>query len=561
MTNNALVRLARNAGALGVSAMLVCACTGGGDGDMGGGGGGGPNLTCEGTAGPSPHPRLVRLTHQQYDNSVRDLLGLDVTPSSNFLPDPVFAGFDNNAKALVVPDRLARDYRRAAESLAEAATSADALDSLLPCDESEGEDCARTFIEGFGLRAYRRPLTPERVDAYMDAFRNADDSYDSGTAFQKGIRLVVEAMLQSPHFLYRTEMSTDVADGDIVPLDGYEVATRLSYFLWNSLPDDELLQAAADGTLDDPSGIEAQARRLVDDERARSTVDDFHFQWLHMHQYEDLSKDAGRYPDFDEDTSRAMREETQRFIRHVIFELEGDFATLLTEPMTFVNRELAAIYGLEGDFPADDLVEVKLNADQRAGLLTQPGFLSSHAYFDIGSPIHRGVFVQRQILCTQLPDPPANIDTELPAPSDELITTRDRVEHHTSSDYCASCHRLINPTGFAFEHYDAIGGWRDDEDGHQLDTTGTLSMSGQTLEFADAIDLSAALATNPQAQRCYLNQWFRYAYGRQETNTDVCTLNEIDVALQNNGYNIKELLVSLTQTQSFRYRTAQEGEQ
>ncbi|WP_428265036.1 DUF1592 domain-containing protein [Haliangium sp.] len=541
--------------------MLVCACTGGGDDMDGGGGGGGPALTCEGVAGPSPHPRLVRLTHQQYDNSVRDLLSLDVAPSVNFLPDPVFSGFDNNAKALVVPDRLARDYRRAAESLAEAAAAPDALAALLPCDESEGEDCARAFIESFGLRAYRRPLTSERVDAYMDAFRLADERYDTGTPFQKGIRLVVEAMLQSPHFLYRTEMSTDVTDGDLIALDGYEVATRLSYFLWNSMPDDALLQAAAAGELDEPSGIEAQARRLVDDERARRTVDDFHYQWLHMRKYEDLSKDADRYPDFDDDTSRAMREETQRFIRHVIFELEGDYATLLTEPMTFVNQELAAIYGLEGDFPADDMVEVQLDANQRAGLLTQPGFLSSNAYFDIGSPIHRGVFVQRQILCAQLPDPPANIDTELPAPSDELVTTRDRVEHHTSADYCNACHGRINPAGFAFEHYDAVGAWRDDEDGHELDTTGTLNAGGKSFDFADAIDLSASLATNPQAQRCYLNQWFRYAYGRQETSTDVCTLDELDVALQNNGYNIKELLVSLTQTRSFRYRTAQEGEQ
>jgi hypothetical protein len=206
-------------------------------------------------------------------------------------------------------------------------------------------------------------------------------------------------------------------------------------------------------------------------------------------------------------------------------------------------------------------VRTPLDPARRAGLLTQAGFLSSHAFFDKTSPIHRGVFLQRQILCAALPDPPANISTMLPPIAGEIRTTRDQVEAHTSPDGCNKCHAMINPAGFAFEHYDAVGRHRADEDGEAIDPTGELQVGGATIRFDGAVDLITQLAESPVAERCYLTNWYRYANARQLSREDTCTIDALDAQLRASGYNIKELLVSLTQTKTFRFRAVEEVEQ
>lgn len=515
-----------------------------------------------GATAPGPTPRLTRLTHVQYDNTIRDLFGKDMKASAAFLADPAFDGFNNNAKALTVSDRLARDYRRAAEAIAEDAVSDQrVLDRILPCTpEGDGAACARQFIQKLGKRVYRRPLSAEQEEAYLAVYRRGDGLFESGTPFEQGIRHVIEAMLQSPHFLYRVELSEALNDERIIPLDGYEIATRLSYLLWNSTPDDALLERAESGALDTPEGIEIEARRMLEDPRAAGTLSDFHDQWLHLSRYDDLSKAPALYPGFDASVTSAMKAETQEFIRHVILEMEADYATLMTEPVGFVNDKLAPIYGVEGEF-SSELVRTPLDPSQRAGLLTQAGFLSAHAFFDKTSPIHRGVFLQRQILCTTLPDPPANIDTMLPPIAGDIRTTRDQVEAHTAPSGCIECHAVINPAGFAFEHYDAVGRYRTDENGAAIDATGELQVGGATIRFDGAVDLVKQLAESPVAERCYLTNWYRYANARQLTREDACTIDALDAQLRASGYNIKELLVSLTQTKTFRFRAVEEVEQ
>ncbi|AUX47702.1 hypothetical protein SOCE26_092260 [Sorangium cellulosum] len=514
-----------------------------------------------GVTAPGPTPRLTRLTHAQYDNTIRDLFGKDMKASAAFLEDPAFDGFNNNAKALTVTDRLARDYRRAAETIAaDAVVDQAVLGNILPCaPEGDGEACARQLVRELGKRVYRRPLSAEQEEAYVAAFRRGNGLYDAGTPFEQGVRHVIEGMLQSPFFLYRIELSEEL-DGEIIPLDGYEVATRLSYLIWNSQPDDALLAQAESGALATPEGVEAEARRMLEDPKAARVIDDFHSQWLQMSRYQDLTKDPSVYPDFDAAVSSAMKAETQQFIRHVILEMEGDYAALMTEPVGFVNDKLAPIYGVEGEFTSE-LVETPLDPGTRAGLLTQAGFLSANAFPDHTSPIHRGVFIQRQILCATIPDPPPNIDTTLPPQQGEIKTTRDQVEAHTSPDACKTCHGVINPAGFAFEHFDPVGRYRADEHGEAIDATGTLRVGDEELRFDGALDLVTQLAESPVAERCYLSNWYRYGNARQLSPEDTCTINELDARLAGSGYNIKDLLVALTQTKTFRYRAVEEVEQ
>lgn len=512
---------------------------------------------------PGPMPRFTRLTHAQYDNTIRDLIGLDLKPSAAFIADPDFAGFNNNAKGLVVSDRLARDYLRAAEDVATKVVSdAATLKKLLPCTPNgDDEACAKQFIQTFGRRAYRRPLASDTVDAYVKLYHEGTNLYATGTPFEQGIHLVLEGFLQSPDFLYRLELSSTVDTEATIPLDGFEVADRLSYLLWNSMPDDELLRAADAGELATASGIEKQARRLLDSPNASAPVDDFHYQWLQMSKYQDLQKDPKLFPQFQSPTmSASLKEEAQRFIRHVILEEKADYAKLFTESTGYVNADLAPIYGVSGQF-GPDMKEVSLDPNERFGLLTEAGYLASRAYPNQDSPIHRGVFIQRQLLCFDIPPPPPGVNTKLP-PFDGMIkTTRQAVEQHTSPPTCQACHGKFNPAGFAFESYDAIGAWRTEENGVTVDTTGSIPVGDHMMSFKDAKDLSTQIAASPEARRCYLKQWFRYGYARQEAPEDACTLAELDDLMTSSGYNVKELLVALTQTKTFRFRAVEEAGQ
>lgn len=502
--------------------------------------------------------RLVRLTHTQYDQTVQALLGLEVSPADEFLTDATFAGFDNNAEGLVVPDRLARDYRRAAESLAVAAVAdAESRKRLVPCDTG-ATGCARTAIETLGRRAFRRPLSDTEIEAYTALHGRGAELVGSGDGFFDGVQLVLEAMLQSPKFLYRVELSQPVSGSQVIKLSGFELASRLSYMLWNSMPDDILLDAAAAGELDTPEGIAVAARRMMQVPEARAVLDDFARQWLDFSRFDDLSKDASQFPDFRPELGTSMSEEVRLFLRDLVFEQDGGFASLYTEPSTYVDDALASVYGLPA--PGDGMFEkVSLDATQRSGLLTQVGFLASHAFADRSSPIHRGVFIHRKILCTNLPEPPGDVDFNLPAIEGDIKTTRQQVEVHTSPNQCAGCHGLINPVGFAFENYDALGRYRTLDFGEQVDASGTLTIDGQQIGFDGAVELSGVIAESEVARKCFATQYMRYAYGRRESGADRCTLAHLATRLGDPGYSIQDLILDLTQTRAFNQRPAEVG--
>ena len=523
----------------------------GGAAGPGGGGAGGP-AAC--TPGDLPaETRLARLTHGQYENSVRALTGLDVHPAAEFPADQNQAGFDRGID-LKVGDALGKSYRTTAEGIAAAlVANAAAYQKVVGCDPATGDACAAAFVAAFGQRAFRRPLADAEKASYLSLFGKGATLVDgAASAFQKGVQVTVEAFLQSPSFLYRPELST-AQSGGLVILSGYELASRLSYFIQNSPPDDTLLAAAAAGTLASADAVAAQARRLVATPAAHDTVRDFHHQWLNLDVYANkLTKDPA-YPTVTAALAPVLAGETERFVDDVVFTQGKGFPSLMTAPFTYANKTTAALYGVSGTFD-DSLKRVDLPPTQRAGLLTQLGFLASNAYSNQSSPIHRGVFVVRRVLCGTIPDPPPNVP-QLPALG-AAQTTRQAVDMHTASAGCSNCHHgIINPVGFGFENYDAVGKFRTMENGQPVDATGTLAGTASQPAFSNAIEEAAAIAASPEAQGCYAKTWLRYAFGRVESGGDACAVGVLAQNLARDDYRVTDLLVDLTRTRAFMYRS------
>ncbi len=505
---------------------------------------GGPSAaSCPATAvqpGPSP---LRRLNRFEYDNTVRDLLTTSLRPAQGFAPEEEALGFKNNAYALNVTLLHVEQWMTAAESLAAAAD----LSKLVPCQPTAGAEtaCATQFIERFGKRAWRRPLEAEEVARLGSVFRSGLTRKD----FATGIRMVIESLLQSPFFLYRVESGTPSAQGGPLAVSAYEMASRLSYFLWGTMPDETLFQAADAGKLGTREEVEAQARRMLTDPKAHRMVAEFHKQWLMLDSLDRVTKDATLYPGF-ETLKEAMKTETETFLDYVFF--EGNASQLFDAPYTFVNKPLADFYGITG--PTGTAFEkVTVNPAQRAGFLTQATFLASHAKPNQSSPIHRGVFVRKQILCQQLPTPPDNVGAP-PDPSPDS-TTRQRFAEHTKNPACSGCHSLIDPIGFTFENYDGVGGYRTQEGALPVDASGGVSQAEDANgSFVGAVEMSRRFAQSQYVKDCIATQWFRFANGRAEVEAEKCELQELQRQFAASGYNFRELLVQLALSDAFRYR-------
>ncbi len=500
--------------------------------------------------GKSP---IRRMTRFEYNNTVRDLLGDDTKPASDFVPEEEAMGFDNQATALGVTQILAEQYMVASEKIA--ARAGEHLGDLLPCDSAAiGEDeCAASFVETFGHRAFRRPLEEDEIERLLKvyAFGRAQEG-----GFPKGIQLVIQAVLQSPHFLYRVEfgMPDPVAE-DVVPLSPHEIASRLSYMLWASMPDEELFKAADAGKLGTRDEIAAQARRMLDDPRAREAVANFHTQWLTLGKIDTINKDPSAYPKYSENLRPLWKDETLSFLDHVVFDGEGDVATMFTAPYSMMNEELATFYGVSG--PSSQVFErVDLDPARHAGLLTHASILAATGKPNQSSPVHRGKFVRERLLCQILPPPPNNAAFNAPDVASDA-TTRERFAEHSENPACAGCHVKMDPVGFGFEHYDGIGLWRDKDQGLPIDDSGELvDTRGIDGPFQGVVGLSQKLAKSEEVRQCVATQWFRFGYGRVEGEDDRCAMEQVQKTFAESGYNVKELLIALTQTDAFRYRRA-----
>ena len=462
---------------------------------------------------PAPSSRLVRLSHQQWENTVTDLFGMDEPSglSREFLSEPIRSTFDNNGSILQVTTDLWQDYQKAAEALGRAAREPARRMRFLP---GGGQD-AEAFIRSFVKQAYRRPLTDDEVRAHRALFDQGAQLVGSGDAFADGVEVLVTAVLQSPHFLYRVELSNAVENG-LVRLSGYEVASRLSYGLTNSMPDGPLFAAAEANQLAQRDQVMAQATRLLESERGKETLRDFHTQVWHLGAYTEVKRDEERFPAFDAAMGPDMQAEAHAFIEEVIFGNEKGVTELLTAPYSYVNPRLAPLYGVE--VPGEDnsrFVRVDLDPQRRAGLYTQIGFLAVNATDAAPRSIMRGVHINLDALCIDLPAPP-NVPPD--PPEDVGKTNRQLLEAFTEADgtVCVGCHgALINPPGFAFENFDGLGQWRDMDNGQPIDATGTFDFGEGPKPFQGPVELMKVVAQSPMSHACYAQHLLEYLFGRE----------------------------------------------
>jgi hypothetical protein len=503
-------------------------------------------------AGPLP---LRRLGRREYNNTVRDLLGDTTRPADQFPPDRD-EGFTFRRSGLVAVQD-ATVIRAAAESLAAAAIRK--LPELLACDAAAmGETaCARQFVTTFGLRAFRRPLAGPEIDRLMALYNTGRGTLR--LAFPDAIGLLLEAMLQAPAFLYHWEMPPGpvTREGGVVKLSAYEVASRLSYFLWGSMPDRDLFAAAAAGRLGTPGEVEAQARRMIADPKAKETVATFFEDWLDLDALRETPKDPKLYPEYNDALRSAMLAEARSFIQGVVFDGDGRWSTMLSATFSYVNQSLGAVYGL-AQARGTTLQKLDLNPAQRQGFLTHAGFLALTGATDGSHPVRRGHAIFERVLCRKLPPPPPDVPPARP-PSPGL-TTRERFAEHNRNECARGCHALIDPIGFAFEHYDGIGRYRTMDAGRPVDATGTLTLDGASQGFANALELSGLLARSDDARRCFTIEWLRFALLREELEADRASLDAAAAGFARADATVRDLLVALTTTRTFRYRSPSPGE-
>jgi len=501
---------------------------------------------------------LRRLTRTEYTNSVRDLLNVEVSATADLPADEVTNGFDNNASVLTVSSLHAEKYVLISETLAKLAVQK--LSALTAaCDTTaKGEDaCALAFAKSFGRRAFRRPTTAEDERQLIAAYTAGR----TGGSYAEGIEVMLRAALQSPNFLYRLELTpaTDAA-AKRIPLSQFELASRLSYLAWASGPDDALLDAAAKGELGTKAQVATKVRELLAAPKARAAIGGFFEQWAGTRRLAITTKNTAQFPSFSTELRDAMAKELPAFVNDVLWNGDGQLSTLLTAPVAFVNGPLSQLYGVSAP-PANadgSLTKVSLPANQqRAGLLTQAGFLSVQGHPDQTSPVLRGKFVRAMLLCQPPPPPPADVDISLPS-VDEGATARIRfAAHESAAKSCEGCHKLMDPIGLTFEHFDAIGQYRDLDNGQAIDVSGEVlgandaKLSGA---FNGPAELAAKLASSEQVRACVATQWFRFASGRSEAGGDACSLATMQQAFNSANGDIIDLIVATTQTDAFWYR-------
>jgi hypothetical protein len=475
-----------------------------------------------------------------------DLLGDDSQPATSFEPEASGTGFVGGADVAYVSTRLAEQYMHAAEALVERADVA----ALLPCSPPDATDtaCVQSFIASFGKRAFRQPLTEEQEELYFAL-------YEKEISGEQGVRLVLEAMLQSPFFLYRFELGEAGESGQVVRLTSHEMASQLSYFLWNSMPDAQLMDAADRGALTTRQGVAAELDRLLADERARHVLWSFVRQYFLLDQVATLQKDEELF-DFSTELRSALVAEAEAFVEHVAWEQHGGFSDLLTADYTFVDAALAEFYGLSA--PTSSGLELAFfEQGARSGLLTHAGFLAVLADHDSSSPVFRGLFVRKKLLCHEVPDPPANVVDNLEPPS-EVKTTRQRYEAHLSDPSCSGCHSYLDPIGFGLEHYDAIGHYRDTENDEPVDASGeiigTREIDGT---FVGAAELGQRLASTGEVADCVVSHFLRYALGRRDTSSDAVALAEMRARFRDADTALLELVAGVVDSDAFHYRIKQ----
>jgi hypothetical protein len=514
-----------------------------------------------------PDPGRVtirRLNRAEYNNTIRDLAGVDFQPAADFPADDSGYGFDNIGDVLSLSPVLLEKYLAAAEKILVAA-DVRRLQSIGQKSEIKGQksepanerlDSAREIIATFARRAFRRPVSDSEVGRYLKLFKSATAE---GESFETSLKLALEAILVSPHFLFRGELQPDPNDpGRIHPVDEYALASRLSYFLWSSMPDEELFALAERGTL--RRNLEKQVKRMLKDPKSTAFVQNFTGQWLQLRNLKLISLDPKQFPEFNDAMRVAMQRETELFFEAILRE-DRSVLEFLDANYTFLNERLAPLYGIRG-IEGEQFRRVSLDAlnpldadptmeRQRGGLLTQASILTLTSNPTRTSPVKRGKWVLENILGAPPPPPPPDVPKLEEGKAALTGTLRQRMEQHRANPGCASCHTRMDPIGFGFENFDAIGRWRDHEEEVGIDASGEL-VSGET--FNGPAQLKTILLNQKRDDfvRCLTEKVLTYALGRGMEYYDKCAVDQIARKLPKEHYRFSTLIVEVVKSTPFQ---------
>jgi hypothetical protein len=538
--------------------------SGAGQGGSSSSGGGGTTsveaFPCTTTTPSTASTPMLLLSRAQYVNTLQDLFGA-VTPNLDGAlgQDSTYRVADGQDAqfGLIQADiglTSITNYQTAAELVAAAVVGdASTLAKLVPCASGTApRTCAASFVQSFGSLAYRAPLTdPADIARHMTL-------YDAGATVSNahGIELLLRGMLQSPRFLYRVEIGNGQASPTAVRLSPYELAARLSYVVWNTLPDAALTQAAASGSLSTPAQVSAQLTRLLQDSRGQGLLSGFLESMIELSGLPAAVKDPSIYPAWGGTLPASMQGQAQAFFDDVPGRQGGTLSSLLTSSTVFVNSDLAGYYGATASGAA--LQRLTLPAGQASGLLTLPALLTLMAKPDQPWPIYRGKFVRELLLCQELPSPPPNVP--MPPAIEAGVSVRERLSEHETNPVCAACHTLMDPIGFGFGNYDGLGHLQTTDGNQPIDVSGAIEGGFKTDidgPFDGVAQLASKLAGSTQVRQCFARQWFRYAMSRYEQAPDNCSMKSIDDAFRSASSSLNVLPAALAQSDAFLYRSAQ----
>lgn len=534
--------------------------TGSGSGGSNGSGSGGSNgsgsggvsgvVTCSpGVPATSQIPRMTRL---QYNNVINDLLGLQkLATAGNVAPSELLSADSKGS----LTDIAWNGYLTAAEKIAgEVMASSTMKTKFINCDASQ-TSCLMDTIKTFGRKAFRRPLSDDEVNTFMGF--NSLTPKGQPAEVAEGI---LYAFLASPSFIMLPELADKDKENDKIKLNSFEIATRLSFLLWNSLPDDTLSAAADKGEVQSSDQIYAQAQRLLMSPKAGAVATAFHRFYAVIengtHWLNNTSHDMTKYPAFNSSTYSDAMAEFDAFFADLV-PSGGTFKDIFTSKNAFVTKNTAKIYGLDPASYDNNLKKVALD-DKRPGIFTRVGFLSTFAHDAQTSPILRGAFLSGRVLGIPVGDPDPKFLNMTP-PQGNYTTNREAMDALTSVSPCNTCHTTkLNPPGYVLEHYDAVGGWQDkDPLGGDIDSSAEVMFSDTVKKtVSTAADLMAEIAKAPNAQRMYAASWVRYATTRDQNNNDACIVDQLTTNLGDGNYAITKMMADYTKADSFRLRTA-----
>jgi hypothetical protein len=499
---------------------------------------------------PAP-ARLRLLLSRQYVHAVRDLFGDAAAAVAAPPADVALNGFDAiGASQLSLGDAEVDAYEASAGAVAEVAmTDPSSLAAIAGCTPTGPNDeaCLADFVAELGRRAFRRPMADDELARYVGVGMTAAADFSDMAAGQER---VIAAILQSPYFLYQVEIGEpDASVEGRRRLTGYEMATRMSLLLADTIPDVELLDAAAAGELDTADGIRGQAERLIASEPAQQAFADFISEFLRLRELPELPKDPALFPEFTPLLTDAMWRETLALVDDVVWARDADFTEVFDAPYTFVDSNLASLYGIPNpETYGDTMTKVTLPPEQkRGGLFGHAGLLSALGHIASTSPTIRGKFVRENIMCTAVPPPPPGVITDLPDTS-EAKTMRQRLEAHMGDPTCAGCHAFIDPIGFGLENYDAIGRFRTEENGEPIDAVAEVD----GVVFEGAAQLGALVRADPRSAGCIVRSLFRHGTGHLEVDGEEAEIAALETTFADEGFRMQAMLVELVASPAFR---------